>query len=352
MDFKYAGFWIRSCAFIIDILVVSILTLIILVFLNGIDNALETFIRVFLVFSTNSWISGVLMSFPIMLVLLLFYLIIFPITNLQSTLGMKICGLRIIDGTGNKISFWRSLFRTLIICLITCIMGLIISPISLFVTWILSYGMRGEISSTIPILFSRFVNLTLLAMCLPALFIAFRNNKRALHDFFTKTYVIYISSSDQIPQELNIHSEKIDPNNINYANVWQRIGAFALDFLILVSVFTYKPILAIISPVSACLLSAAYFVVALNQWQGTIAMSIFRIKIINEYGNHISVFQSLVRFLSSCVPFFIIILGFSLFTIFTTPDQISVYYDTKPQISSFTKMIFNYDRILCNSFWG
>ena len=129
---KYAGFWLRTAAFILDGIILYIPRTIIY-WLSIASNI-----------SPNPEQTGALVN----LLITWAYFAILPSCPLQATLGMKICGLRVCDYDYQKISFSKSALRSI---------GMFVSVIILMVGCII---------------------------------VAFTQKKQALHDFMTKTYVI------------------------------------------------------------------------------------------------------------------------------------------------------------------
>ncbi|WP_223700927.1 RDD family protein [Sutcliffiella deserti] len=86
MEHRYAGFWMRVLALIIDGVIIGAIS-----YLLGALSGVEDY-----VFSS---------------ILGLLYYIIMPVTNLQATLGKSVLGLKIIDLEGEKISVGQSIGR-------------------------------------------------------------------------------------------------------------------------------------------------------------------------------------------------------------------------------------------------
>jgi len=91
---SYAGFWIRTLAYVVDALIILIVSEIIVQFLKY--------------FSENSDLSRaaslpILISFVYMTILW---------SSAQATIGQKVCGLKVVNAiTGTKISFLRAVGR-------------------------------------------------------------------------------------------------------------------------------------------------------------------------------------------------------------------------------------------------
>ncbi|MBP3039679.1 RDD family protein [Bacillaceae bacterium Marseille-Q3522] len=132
---KYAGFWIRVAAMLVELFMLVILYLIPsgLLTLTG-DPLLNTAVRsvVLMVLSTGY----------------AFYAIMMPASKYQATLGKYIFGLKIVDESGIKLTPQQSAIRYF---------SQILSGITLFIGYIM---------------------------------IAFTKEKRGLHDLLAKTYVV------------------------------------------------------------------------------------------------------------------------------------------------------------------
>lgn len=129
---SYAGFWIRTLAYIIDTLIIVILSEIILQFLKY--------------FSENSDLSAVAITLPF-LISFIYMTILWSAA--QATIGQKLCGLKVIDEIeGTKITFLRATGRWF---------ALLLAMSILFVG---------------------------------VLMVAFTEDKRGLHDMLAGTYVV------------------------------------------------------------------------------------------------------------------------------------------------------------------
>jgi uncharacterized RDD family membrane protein YckC len=137
-NLKYAGFWIRLVAVLLDS-VFSILILSVLIMILSLGNfaSIHNY--------GNSPVGG--------LFKLAFWLCYYPIaessTKLQGSLGKYLLGIKITDGSGNKISFGRAVGR----------------------------GISKIFSGVI--------------FCIGYIMVALRQDKRGLHDMICDTYVVY-----------------------------------------------------------------------------------------------------------------------------------------------------------------
>ncbi|MGG0174674.1 RDD family protein [Gottfriedia acidiceleris] len=131
MEFKYAGFWIRLCAYIIDFCIIILLGFILSPLL--------------LSFFTNTNITYNLLIDLIGII----YLMLLPATTLQGTIGKVTVGIKVINKDGSKLSVVDAISRWL---------AQVVSSFILFIGYLM---------------------------------IAFSNRKTALHDKLANTYVVY-----------------------------------------------------------------------------------------------------------------------------------------------------------------
>lgn len=101
----YAGFWKRFGAYLIDYVLVAILTYVIF-FCMGLAMAplLQSQSD-----QMPAW-AGILLILVIVGFLLLYY-VYAESSPWQATVGKRILGIKVTDEHGNRISFWRSLGR-------------------------------------------------------------------------------------------------------------------------------------------------------------------------------------------------------------------------------------------------
>ena len=106
---RYAGFWIRAVAFIIDAVMLAVVFFVITFFLT--TSYEET---------GPARMAAVLQS-----VISILYLAAFWASPMQATLGQKICGLRVVDEFGsNRLSFMRAFGRALALMLSGLLLGI------------------------------------------------------------------------------------------------------------------------------------------------------------------------------------------------------------------------------------
>ncbi|MTH53655.1 RDD family protein [Bacillus mangrovi] len=132
---KYAGFWIRCAAFLIDYAILSLIFIIPSIMMIGGDPAENTTMR-FSIF-TFALVPAVILYFTIL-----------PMTKWQGTIGKKLLGLKIINENGGRVSPGQAILRYI---------GYVISNAIFTVGFIMA---------------------------------AFTDRKRGLHDMIAKTYVV------------------------------------------------------------------------------------------------------------------------------------------------------------------
>lgn len=135
-DVKYAGFWVRLSAFMLDNMFFAIVMLIVL-FVSGQINGNKTDIA-----NTTVVVFDILVSVAVVLFWTLWH---------GRTPGKALLNIKIVSGKNNfgELTIWQSILRYI---------GYILIPMTLF---------------------------------LGALMIAWREDKRGLHDLLANTYVIY-----------------------------------------------------------------------------------------------------------------------------------------------------------------
>lgn len=128
-SFEYAGFWHRAFAHIIDVIAINTIgTIAIIIIFGGIMPFFEVWFDVLLENNPILWIAASLTSIVLLVVL---PVIMFKSSNWQVSIGKKLLGLKIIDISGNKISFGQAIGRlflkivsmyTIIFFVISCFM--------------------------------------------------------------------------------------------------------------------------------------------------------------------------------------------------------------------------------------
>jgi uncharacterized RDD family membrane protein YckC len=106
---RYAGFWVRAVAFVIDVIILALLFLFVAAFClrnyGGDSYSLRPII--------------------IQSVITLLYFALFWSTSMQATPGQKFCGVKVVDGIGaHRISLMRALGRTLALVLSGLLLGI------------------------------------------------------------------------------------------------------------------------------------------------------------------------------------------------------------------------------------
>lgn len=140
MENRYAGFWIRLLASLLDGLIIMAAGVVIM----GITGVPMKNIFDFL----NLELEGFEWQQFLYVLLSIAYAVVLPATSLQGTLGKSLLGLKIIDKEGERISIMRSIGRVL---------SQIVSAIILYIGYIM---------------------------------IAFHPQKRGLHDIMAGTFVV------------------------------------------------------------------------------------------------------------------------------------------------------------------
>ncbi|MGD6818285.1 RDD family protein [Metabacillus sp. 113a] len=139
---KYAGFWIRFGAYMIDVLILAIIFGVPSFLLIGGDPVINTAIRV---------VIGSLLAL---------YVIFMPTTKWQGTIGKKLLGLKIVNENGGRLTPGAAILRYV---------GQIISAIILYIGFIMA---------------------------------GFTDRKRALHDMLARSYVVK-SQTENYPEPAN-----------------------------------------------------------------------------------------------------------------------------------------------------
>lgn len=152
---KYAGFWVRSIASLLDLTIVSI-PFILLVVLFGRDSVLN------------------IPSLLAFILLFSFYSILFLSSSWSATIGKKIVGIRVLTNSLKPLSL-RDSFKRLGFSLISY--GILFSPFVLLLSmlWIVNNSWEY---------------LGFLIVCFPLLILLFNRKKQVLHDILANTVVI------------------------------------------------------------------------------------------------------------------------------------------------------------------
>ncbi len=134
MQFEHAGFWRRVVAYIIDAIVISIPLYAImflaglgpLLMMGGIDPSTMTPSQEQQLAASMG--IGMLIIFPLAIVLPWLYFAIMESSGKMATLGKMALGIIVTDTEGNRISFWRATGRYF---------GKIVSGIILYIGFIM-----------------------------------------------------------------------------------------------------------------------------------------------------------------------------------------------------------------------
>ncbi|MCL1920967.1 MAG: RDD family protein [Kiritimatiellaeota bacterium] len=145
-DVVYGGFWRRAAAFTYDCLMFGVCISVI----------------------ANWWPSVILgyVRFPLFVLASYLYFILLESSARQATLGKSVLGLRVVGADGGRISIWRAAVRNLGKALPIIVFKLLLDEVYLS-----------------DVLFS-------LVLLVCACVVSFSRQKRALHDFAAKTYVV------------------------------------------------------------------------------------------------------------------------------------------------------------------
>lgn len=119
-DTKYAGFWLRFVAYIIDYIILYVINLIIIVPILGVvgvsagasmDYASMTegdFIQMF-----QTILMAVVAGSIVLMVVNVLYYTLMEASKFQGTVGKIALGLKVTDKDGNKLDFVKALLRNL-----------------------------------------------------------------------------------------------------------------------------------------------------------------------------------------------------------------------------------------------
>jgi len=123
---KYAGFWIRFCAYLIDYIILSIplwiiTTIIFLIFLSTSDvfyYMMYDSTYMYRELTNEEAISFMVSYYSALLIMIIInfigavaYFGGLHASKWQATIGKKIFGLKVTDMSGNRISFWKAVGR-------------------------------------------------------------------------------------------------------------------------------------------------------------------------------------------------------------------------------------------------
>ncbi len=145
---KYAGFWRRLAAYILDTLPIVIITAATFYFFLGFDVTLNTYLENNSVENRVNFLQERNMIRDLSFLIWLLYSMVFEASPLQGTVGKFICNIKVIDQNGHRLTYLRSFGRN--------------------IAKILSY----------------------LVLCIGFLWAAFSKKKLTWHDKIAKTYVI------------------------------------------------------------------------------------------------------------------------------------------------------------------
>ena len=103
----YAGFWIRFCAYVLDVFIATFVIAIPYTVLSIIVNVGISALSL----DANTAYVIYLFMYCIYLAACIGYFVVLPSTKWQATPGKKLLGLQIVNAQGKRISFLRALVR-------------------------------------------------------------------------------------------------------------------------------------------------------------------------------------------------------------------------------------------------
>ncbi|UII57207.1 RDD family protein [Cytobacillus spongiae] len=132
---KYAGFWVRFGAYLIDSIIIgiplTIITLIIFGVFFGASGTLDMIIAdpnleqemsdAEVMAVLGSYLGALVVTVLVNLIITVLYYAGLHASKWQGTVGKKLLGLKVMDKNGLKISFWRGLGRYLAMAFLSSI---------------------------------------------------------------------------------------------------------------------------------------------------------------------------------------------------------------------------------------
>jgi len=195
MEIMKATFFQRTCAYIIDILIVSIIFSLITYNINldkrnelndeltkfmldtqDVETYTEEQAQQLLDLQYEIEKESVLVN-GISIVVTIGYFIVFQFLNKGQTIGKKLLKIKVVSSEDKKVSLLQIILRSIIIY------GIITGIFNIIVINILNKMLYLEVYSVFTIIQSTFIIVSML-------FILYRKDKRGLHDMMSKTYVI------------------------------------------------------------------------------------------------------------------------------------------------------------------
>ena len=169
---NYAGFWQRIKAFVFDYVIILIYLAAITILMWLLNSLFNLNDRLFPDRVRAQFVAFLLVTLPITL-----YFAIGESSNQQATWGKQRVGLKVTDYNGKRVSFWRSLARTLL----------------KFVPWELSHTLIWEISFA-PQMDAALINvgfgLVYLLVGLNIASLIMTKKHQTIYDLLAKTYVV------------------------------------------------------------------------------------------------------------------------------------------------------------------
>jgi uncharacterized RDD family membrane protein YckC len=95
-DVRYAGFWMRLLAYVLDVLFICLIAIVLSISIRGVLLAFQVDV------GQPKAVAGLVLLFD--LVMAIIYYVIFPSGAWQATPGKRICGIHIIRVSGERVS--------------------------------------------------------------------------------------------------------------------------------------------------------------------------------------------------------------------------------------------------------
>lgn len=144
-DVKYAGFWVRLVAYLLDGIIITLITMV-----PGVTIYILLLLGIVAESSFTLYILDLFPSHLLNCIIALLYTILLTASDKKSTFAMRLFNIIIVDEEMQAMSFFHAFGRCLAIIFVT-----------------------------------------IFTLCLGFITIIFRKDKRGLHDIMAKTYVIY-----------------------------------------------------------------------------------------------------------------------------------------------------------------
>ena len=292
---RYAGFWLRFGALLIDLIVWVVLALLSDLILSSIYGY-----RVGLLTDFEAELTvGDEVSVIIWLIIWFLYFTIMESSSMQATIGKWSLNLKVTDFSGERITFLRAVGRYF---------GKILS----FLTLMIGFMMAG-----------------------------WTKNKQGLHDKVART-LVNVEHPNSLSGEI-VEQVSSTISNPRYAGFWRRFGAVIIDSIFLAAVFfSIEAIASLIvgAPLGSfrflnsdwmildralevviALVTFLYFTVfESSRKQATLGKSVFNLKVTDCWGNRIKFMRAVVRYIGHYISAIILLIGY-LMVIWTKKKQ-------------------------------